>query len=209
MPSPEGVATDSNNSSENATEVNEPETNAETPSLPESSDVSSNSPSWISLAIQVLIYGLMIAISLWVIIKHRTELIEAFRQLWLDLKHLFTRRPRQTTTAMTPQGDTELPPRPFAEFQDPFATGEAYDNPPEEIISYSYRAMRAWASERDITASADQTPMEFAGELAAVEPGLAQEANQVSRLYITVAYTEIPAPPNYLEILQSLWKRLQ
>ena len=58
------------------------------------------------------------------------------------------------------------PSRPrFAAFQNPFGTGQAGKMSAEELITYTFEAMEAWATERGVERPLDQTPLEFAREI--------------------------------------------
>ena len=51
--------------------------------------------------------------------------------------------------------------RTFAEFRDPFATGDFRRLPPEELVRYTFEAFEAWARDAGHPRSPDQTPTEL------------------------------------------------
>jgi hypothetical protein len=96
----------------------------------------------------------------------------------------------------------------FAEYKNPFFTGNDGRWPPEQIIIYSYEAVQVWAGERGTAASPEETASEFCGRLGEHCPELEETLNQLASLYAHAAYG-IRVPPNSdLEPIRKLWHNL-
>ena len=101
------------------------------------------------------------------------------------------------------------PPRPFADYADPFATGEAERWSREELLRYSFQAFEAWARERGCPRSPEQTPSEFAHSVAGRERRLAREVLQVADLYNVSAYAGRGSSSLNVAPLRRLWQVLR
>jgi hypothetical protein len=167
------------------------------------------SPSWIGPAAKVAIYLFFGAVALFFIIRHRAAILGALKQFWEDLMQLFGRRPAsKKITKAAVSNAPKKPELPFRKFQNPFLTGAAHRQSPEELINYSYRAMEAWAYEHDLPRTLDQTPVEFGEVLSENAPEIAEAAPQISQIYSEIAYTDEPAPEDSVEVARLLWAQL-
>ena len=82
------------------------------------------------------------------------------------LKGLFGGRERtaieKVTVASAPLVDAHVP---FAAFTNPFADGTSAGRSPEDLVRYSFQAFEAWADDRDLPRSDNETPLEFAARV--------------------------------------------
>jgi hypothetical protein len=115
------------------------------------------------------------------------------------------------TANVTPASSApvQTPPRPFAAFPDPFASGAARQLDPRELVIYTFRALEAWGREHDCPRMDDQTPHEFAGRLALAAEDVGREATRLADLYCAVAYSNLPLVPAHVGRLENLWKILR
>ena len=200
-----------NPESENdAADMNAEEMGAEenTPEDSQSSEDESSEASmdWIGSLVTWLLYAALALGAIWFFMKHRKEIMAALRQFWANILTLFGRKPPQPLEFDEEDETPELPP--FAAFQNPFTSGAAGSQSPEELVRYSFEALQAWAKERELERLPDQTPIEFARRLGAYIPELAHEAGQLTRLYSGYAYAGRNPPGDCVNLLQSLWAKL-
>lgn len=166
----------------------------------------SESSQWIGSLVKWLIYGALLAVAICLCVKHRQAIHAALRRFWANLLALFGRKPRIAAAVEVDDSPPELPP--FAAFANPFASGAAGSQSPEELVRYTFEALQAWAKERDLERPPDQTPIEFARRLGAYIPDLAYEAGRLTRMYSGFAYAGRTPPGDCANVLQSLWAKL-
>ena len=108
-----------------------------------------------------LIFVAIVAYLLW---RNREQVLEALRNFWAAIRafweNLFGVRRAE------PAGEEAVtvaatPPRPFADFPDPFATGDAQRWSPRELVAYSFQALEAWGREHGCQRGPEQTPHEL------------------------------------------------
>ncbi|MCA9119045.1 MAG: DUF4129 domain-containing protein [Planctomycetaceae bacterium] len=100
------------------------------------------------------------------------------------------------------------PPPPFSAFANPFESGLAARLPLDQLIKYSFEAFEAWARERGYTRRVDETPHEFAQQVAQSGTGVSQEAIHLAELYSRAAYSGEAMPQTSSRLLQQLWHQL-
>ncbi len=165
-----------------------------------------SSMEWVGSLVKWLIYAALAGGAIWFGWRHRKEILAVLRQFWANILALFGRKPGRVRPAEEEEETPELPH--FAAFANPFATGAAQSQPPEELVRYTFEALQAWARERELERPPDQTPIEFARSLGAFVPELAHEAGQLTRLYSGYAYAGRPPAADCLTMLQTLWAKL-
>jgi hypothetical protein len=140
-------------------------------------------------------------------------LLQGWREFW---QNLFAGRRQRTGEAATARdGPKQALPRPFAAFADPFATGTASRYSPDELVSYSFAALEAWAREHGCPRRPQQTPHEFARDLGVRAASLAGEARNLADLYCRLAYApgghqpEVGLPATSVGALKQLWQQLR
>ncbi len=122
---------------------------------------------------------------------------------------LFGKRAESAEEAEAEAAPAAAPPRPFAEFSDPFLDGRADRLSPSALVRYSFEALEAWAFERDLPRLQEETPIEFARRLGDELPALEEDARQLSGLYAHVAYARVPLTPASVAPLRQFWQQLR
>ncbi|NOZ38627.1 MAG: DUF4129 domain-containing protein, partial [Planctomycetes bacterium] len=102
-------------------------------------------------------------------------------------------------------GNSGPPPRAFASFADPFASGQASSMPPDEVVRYTFEAFEAWARERGFPHRPDQTPAELIQQAVPKQSPLLAEARQLARLYNEAAYAPSAVSPSAVAGLAQFW----
>ncbi len=133
--------------------------------------------------------------------------VQAIRELWEKLLGGRTRVP--SSTAIPASAPPQPPPRSFAAFADPFATGEAQRLDPRELVLYTFQALEAWARDHQLPRMDDQTPHEFAGQLARMAEDIGRESNRLADLYCAAAYSNLPLAWSKVGRLEDLWKTMK
>jgi hypothetical protein len=155
-----------------------------------------------------LIFLAIIGYLIW---RNREQVLEALRNFWQAIRDfwdsLFGRRRAESAPDKGPAA-TAPPPRPFADFPDPFVTGDARRWSPRELVAYSFQALEAWGREHGCQRGPDQTPHEFAGALTACEAAVGREATGLANLYCCAAYSSGSLPRDRVGRLQELWRTM-
>ena len=142
------------------------------------------------------------------IAKAMTEMVELIREL---LERLLGRRSAKPTSAAPdePAKPSGPPPRTFASFADPFASGQARSMPPDEVVRYTFEAFEAWARERGFPRSPDQTPWDLIRQAVPKRSPLRAEARQLVRLYNEAAYAPSSVSAKAVAGLAPFWELLR
>ena len=139
-------------------------------------------------------------------------LLQGWREFW---QNLFAGRRQRADGAAAQEGWKQPLPRPFAAFADPFATGTASRYAPDELVTYSFEALEAWAREHGCPRRPDQTPHEFARDIGVRVASLAGDARSLADLYCRVAYApgghqpEVGLSAASAGALKQLWQQLR
>jgi hypothetical protein len=143
----------------------------------------------------------------WLIVRYRVAILAALRSAWTAIRDFIaallglfrgTAPPPSVTSRKTAV-------QPFKLFKNPFLTGGDRVWPPEQLITYSYDALRSWVMETEAKQGSPQTPREFCRQLGAEMPDAANALEHLSFLYGHVAYGA-SVPGNYdREQLRLLW----
>jgi hypothetical protein len=97
---------------------------------------------------------------------------------------------------------------PFAAYQNPFLTGRDALWTQEELVLYSFEALRAWADEQEVKPRPEQTAREFCVELGNRFPEITSELSQLSYFYSHAAYGGPVPVASDLEAVKKLWRFL-
>lgn len=157
-----------------------------------------------------IVVAVLVCIFLW---RNRHALVRAARELLQQLRDLLARLfGRTTTAAAAAEEETKAAPirlRPFADYRDPFATGDAARLAPEELVRYTFEAFEAWAREAGHARTPDQTPAELV--LLATQPQspLQSEARRMTKLYSEAAYAGGRISPTAAANLRGLWSLMR
>lgn len=150
---------------------------------------------------------LLILIATW---KYKERLLGMLREFCRALQE-FWRNLFASRHAEPHQKEPGVPQRaahPFAEFSNPFDSGEASRMSLQDLIVYSFNGLEAWATERRCGRRPDQTPFEFSELLGEQVPELAFEVRQVTQLYVQVAFAKASSPAGCEPVLEALWNKM-
>jgi len=151
-------------------------------------------------------------ISVWLIWRFRNEIARALKDLLAQLlelwQSLFGARERQPgSLAADDLNEPIVVAMPFSSFRNPFAAGNGERVPLGELVTYTFRALEAWAREQGRARPAEQTPLEFAQMLAGAAPAV--EAQDVCDYYCRLAYGNGQLPRRARETVQRLWEEME
>lgn len=168
---------------------------------------------WLTTGFKWLIYIILGAVVLFVGLKYGREILRGFRDFLAGLLNIFGGKPRKKSdgeelTAEAKQASGP-PPRPFSSFADPFDTGLAGKVPPKELVRYSFEAFEAWARDRGRPRGEEETPHEFAHDVARSARSVATEARNLADLYDRAAYAPSGVTAERAMSLSGLWKGLR
>ncbi len=169
---------------------------------------------WVGELVKWLIYGLIFAGIAVFAYRHRRELLKGLKQLLTALKEMLAslmfwrRTPEEEVAHFKTFADTNRP-EPFSSFANPFKTGQAQNASPEQIISYTFQALQAWANDRQCPRLSDQTPLEFARDLAARAPFIGDDAHAIAQLYTRIAYAGFHPTEESLVYVEQLWSEME
>lgn len=152
----------------------------------------------------------VLLLTAWLAWRHRAVLlslvqsiIAALKKFWNDLLGF-----KWGSGKAAPAGaDAKRKSRLFASFQNPFLGGEG-SRTPEQLVLYSYAALRAWAEDQGITPHPEQTAREFCAGLVSRFPEITEELRQMAWLYSHAAYDQAIPPGRDLEPVKRLWRFL-
>jgi len=152
-----------------------------------------------------LLFGWWLARNLHLILQAIQAFIEAVKAFLAGLSGTAGAKKPSARTAFAP---ASVPIRPFAQYRNPFVTGDDHSWPPERVIAYTYEAVQAWARERGIEFPPQQTAREFCADLGAKHPEIGYELGRLTIYYAHAAYgTHLPA--NYdVEPVRQLWRHM-
>lgn len=183
-------------------EGQQPENPTEQPSLTPQEEKTN----WVKWLIYSLL-ALTFAFLLWryrkVIRQTLAAMWQAICKFFRDLFGALKRPPRPE--ALVPQ-KAGPPKRRFAEYSNPFQTGEAAEMPAEELVNYTFEAMQCWAREHRLPRGHGETPFEFANRLAQKEPLLSEDARQLAWFYTRLAYAQQVPPESVTQNARQLWE---
>ena len=144
---------------------------------------------------------------IWLLIRYRVLILAMLRSAWAAIRDFIASLLgwTKTATAAKPAAPKSIAPPPFKTFKNPFLTGADRVWPPEQLITYSYDALRSWALEQEARHGSPLTPREFCRRLAAEIPDAADALEHLAFLYGHVAYGA-SVPANYQpEQLRLIW----
>jgi hypothetical protein len=190
------------NEGKNDGEGQRPENPTEQPTLtPE--EQKTNCVKWI-------IYGLLTLTLLYLIWRYRKIIQQTLIALWRaickffrDLLDALKRPPRPEALAPKKEGP---PKRRFAEYSNPFNTGQANAMSTEDLVAYTFEALQCWAGEHKHPRAHGETPYEFANRLAVKEPMMSEDARQVAWFYTRLAYAQQTPPESVIQNARQLWE---
>jgi hypothetical protein len=156
-----------------------------------------------------LIFVAIVAYLVW---RNREQVGAALRNFWQTIRdfwaQLFGRRETEAAAAEPPLAAAAAT-RPFADFPDPFVSGDARRWPARDLVAYSFQALEAWGREHGCQRAPEQTPHEFAGALTACGAAVGREAIGLADLYCCAAYSSGNLPRDRVGRLRQLWQMLR
>ncbi len=155
------------------------------------------------------VVAIIVAVYIW---RNRHALAQAVRDALRQLRELFARlfsRGAAAIESTEEEAKKSHHHRRFAEFRDPFATGDHRRLPPEELVRYTFEAFEAWARDAGHPRSPDQTPTELVCLAVPPHTPLHEEARRMTRLYSEVAYASGRITPAAAESLREIWALMQ
>lgn len=137
------------------------------------------------------------------------NLLNSLQRFWDWLLGLFG-----TGHAGSDEGIVSVPEaprlsRPFAWFRNPFEDGNAAQMSPQELARYSFMALLAWANDRGLARSAEETPLEFAARLGEQVPALDRDALKLAELYARAVYGQGLMPATSTADMERFWQSLE
>lgn len=157
------------------------------------------------------LFWLAVAVGLiWLLYRYRTFILTMLRSAWDAIRDLIAMLLgwSKPITAASPAALKAVAPPPFKTFKNPFLTGADRVWPPEQLITYSYDALRSWVLEQEATHGSPLTPREFCRRTAEEIPEAAGALEHLAFLYGHVAYGA-SVPGNYQpEQLRLIWDYL-
>ncbi|MBN2477404.1 MAG: DUF4129 domain-containing protein [Pirellulales bacterium] len=168
---------------------------------------------WLLAFFKFFFYLAVILLAAYWLWRHRDKVRAAWQDMlrgWWDFwATLCGRKNRESEEESIAEARPHQPAqRPFADFVDPFTTGEAGHIPPEELVRYSFEALEAWGREHGCARRADQTPHEFAQHVGASSAFLSGDAHRLAELYCRAAYAPGELPDAGVDHLRRFWSRL-
>lgn len=160
-----------------------------------------------------IIYAAIALVVLFLIVRHRRALLDGWRSILADLagffRNLFGRRSGSEQNAAEDQaGGVPVPRKPFAEYDDPFAYGSAYESDPREVLAHTFEALAAFAQEQGVEHTADQTPLEFARLVGSAFPEMSADVRKTASLYARTAYADYRPTRESYDLLQRVWQQM-
>lgn len=103
----------------------------------------------------------------------------------------------------------DTPSTRFADFPNPFESGQAYSWSNEQLVRHAFAALEAWAWEAGYPREMHETPLEFAQRLGRDRPTLQRTAPAVAVLYARLAYSRKKLPDSSRDQVKELWQDLE
>jgi len=97
----------------------------------------------------------------------------------------------------------------FADYPNPFRSGQASAMPGEALVVYTFRALEAWACQFAGPRELHQTPLEFALRLGAELPEVSSPLRRLADVYSAVVYGPPVRVAGDRQWLQALWQVME
>ena len=156
--------------------------------------------------------ALMAILAIYVFVRYGREIGAAIRAFLRDLADLWRRLfgGAKPTTGQSEEAALPSQPRgrPFSSYQNPFTAGWASRLTPQQLVNYSFEALEAWAEEQDCGRYVQQTPLEFASQIANSDKAVGALARNLAILYNQAAYAPGSLSTEAVDHVRSLWSVL-
>jgi hypothetical protein len=154
-----------------------------------------------------VVYGAIAIFAFILARRHWPQIRDALAQFWAELFKLFGQR-REANQPVA-EGKSPLAAElAFSTYQNPFFSGAAGRMSPAQLVRYTFEALEAWSREQVVARRPEQTPLEFAQELARRDPALAKDVTNAAELYVRVAYARRNPSRESVDALERLWRRM-
>lgn len=176
-----------------------------------------NTVSKIADVLKWIVFVVLGLIVLFVVFRHGLQFLSNFMPWARDLlaaidawlKGLFGGKPKQVKEKVTAVPTEIVEARaPFAAYSNPFSDGTASGRSPEDLVRYTFQAFEAWAGDRGMPRSDDETPLEFAARVGDQFVWLRPHARKLALLVAQMAYAHGNLPADSREILAEFWERV-
>ena len=185
---------------------------AEQPSSPRPNPLG-GSLAWLKTAARWLFWAAAAVLGLYWLWRSREQVLATLREFlqgWREFwQRLFGGKRIGEQAADATEEVAKPPPRPFADFTDPFASGTAARFSPDELVRYTFEALEAWAREHDCPREVDQTPHELARRVGERAEELVVPVRRLADLYCRVAYAPGTLPRETTGSLEPIWASLR
>ncbi len=161
--------------------------------------------------VKLIVYALLALLVLWLAWRSRQQIAKAIADIIQQIRDFLSALFGGKSKALDGKGEGEAeriaaaPPRPFASFSDPFASGQHRTLPPNEMVRYTYEAFEAWSREQGTPRKPDMTPAELVQQAVPRESPMRAEATRLVRLYNEAAYAPQAVAPGAVKKLAHLW----
>src|ERR1035438_7166473 len=155
---------------------------------------------WIAVALGLIL----------LLYRYRALFLTMLRSAWAAIRNFIATLLgwSKSSTAAAPVTTKLVAPPSFKTFKNPFLTGADRVWSPEQLITYSYDALRSWVLEQEARHGSPLTPREFCRRLAGEIPDAADALEHLAFLYGHVAYGA-SVPTNYQpDQLRLIWNSL-
>jgi hypothetical protein len=160
--------------------------------------------------LKLLFYAGLLGVGGYLAWRHRESIMAAMNRLLREFREFWQRllgggKSSIDSDDAAPVG---LPPRPFSDYANPFSPN-APPLPPSELVRHSFEALEAWAREHGCPRQVQQTPHEFARQIAHRAASMRQPVHQLAELYARIAYAGASVDAAGVEPLRELWRVMQ
>jgi hypothetical protein len=158
---------------------------------------------------RILKWLLVVAAVAFFVWQFGPELLRMLNALVAWLQALFGGSPRADEAEAELPSEEVLRRLSFAQFSDPFLSGVADRATPEQLVAYTFAGLEAWGREAGLERTSDQTPLEYAEQLAARFPQLEALTTQTAEFYTYLAYGPGRLTSQVRGPLEELWQALR
>ena len=158
--------------------------------------------------LKLLFYVVLALAALYGIWKYRHQILQTLAEILRQLRELFGGKTATASAAEEAAAAARRLPT-FAEFRDPFLTGQHSRMPPEELVRYTFAAFEAWSNDRGKPRAIDCTPQELVRRTLAADTPMFASAHRLTRLYSEAAYAPFRIPRDATNELRTLWQQMR
>lgn len=135
------------------------------------------------------------------------NLLKSWQDFWANL---FGQKKAEQAEDEEDEPETEAArSAPFSSFGNPFDSGEAARMSARKLIRYTFRAVEAWARDRDLGREDGETAMEFLQRVGDEVPALEAEARRLAELHARAEYGPGGLPASTPDQLRVFWQKLE